>query len=1129
MRILLATAAALAPLMAAAGAHAEVVISSNRTTPISTSNATGSAPDNIRLASGGTITLASGAAVTIDSNHSVDLDGGSQITMSNSASGSTAILATGGQTADITIGGAITVNDDIANAEDSDSDGDADGRFANGDNRYGLRITGPSPFTGDILVENTGSIIVQGNNSAGILIETDLAGALMTRGAVNVLGDGSYGVRTQGDVESVRIGSGVSAQGEGSVAVAIDGDVSGQVRLQGPITATGYRYTSRPPTAGGEQFSPGALYYEDLDDDDILQGGPAVRIAGDVGGGVLLDVAPRYVGGGVDGDDDNDGVENGDEDDDGDGVTNATDTDRDGDGVLDAQETDSSVNVFGAAPAVVVGSTTRATTLGAVGTGDAAYGFINRGSITSQGLLDDVDSTAIQLGAGQAVSIAGGVSNSGTVSAAAYAGDARALLINSGVTAPVIRNSGALQATVLSEDADSAITVDIAAGAAVAGLDNSGSITANLGGEAGDAVAVRDRSGGLNSITNTGTIIAVVSPTDDEDDADDGNTDAGDEIVTGRAIAIDVSANTAGVTIVQSGATTPDYYADLDGDDTPDFEDTDDDGDGVPDAEDDQDNDNDNDGVPNSREPLISGQILLGSGADVLDVRNGRVAGDIAFGTGADRLIISGGAEVRGGLSDADGLLEIDVQDGVLETRQAETLDLTTLTVADEGSLLVTVDPLSGSGGLNVSGVADLAAGASLGARFTSLVEGEQRLVLVQAGDLQADGVDLSTVGDNSPFIYNVEAGIDATADQLFVDVRRKTSDELGFIASEAGAYDAVYEALGLNEALRGAFLSQTDREGLLDLYEQMLPEHGGGALMSLATGVDAVTRALTGRNEVLSPGQSSAWLQEINFYADKDKTDSYGFRSEGFGVAGGYERGTGFGNVGLSVAFTSSDIEDPEAAAEENLAASLIELGLYWRAQGQYWTTWARAAAGYAFMDSTREIVNESLSLQTEADWNGYTLAAAGGVSYRHQVGRFELRPEVYAEYFWLQEDGYEESGAGDGFDLIVDDRSGHVFSATAAMNIGARLGRDGWIRPELRVGWRQYLSVDSGETVGRFSGGTQQFLLANGAIEGGGPILGLRLGIGNELGLLTIQADAESIEDYVRYSLLLRATFRF
>ncbi len=44
-----------------------------------------------------------------------------------------------------------------------------------------------------------------------------------------------------------------------------------------------------------------------------------------------------------------------------------------------------------------------------------------------------------------------------------------------------------------------------------------------------------------------------------------------------------------------------------------------------------------------------------------------------------------------------------------------------------------------------------------------------------------------------------------------------------------------------------------------------------------------------------------------------------------------------------------------------------------------------------------------------------------------------------------------------------------------------------------------------------------------------GGGPIVGFRLNIGNELGMLSINADAEMIEDYIRYMLFLRASFRF
>jgi uncharacterized protein with beta-barrel porin domain len=424
-----------------------------------------------------------------------------------------------------------------------------------------------------------------------------------------------------------------------------------------------------------------------------------------------------------------------------------------------------------------------------------------------------------------------------------------------------------------------------------------------------------------------------------------------------------------------------------------------------------------------------------------------------------------------------------------------------------------------------------LADGAGLGVRFASLLEQPGRYTLIDAATLNYGQIDLASLADNSPFLYVVSAGADVAAGQVFADVRRRTADEAGFIPVEAAFYDAFYEAIGEDGAttVRNVFLAQTDKENFINLYEQLLPEHSGGPLLSLASGVDAVTRALVGRNATAAPGQTSAWVQEINFYADKDKTDTYGFRSEGFGVAGGVERMTGLGAFGVSAAFTSSDLEDPEAEAEEVLSASLLELGLYWRAQGQRWTTWARAAAGYAMMNSERRFVGGGLNLANEADWNGFSLAAAAGVSYEQSFGRFSIRPEAYVEYFGLNEDGYTENGGGDGFDLDVDDREGHLLSATAALNFGMSMGENSWLRPELRVGWRQNISVDPGETIARFRSGGSDFILTSDTIEGGGPIAGLRLNIGNDLGMLSISADAELIEDYVRYMLFLRASFRF
>jgi hypothetical protein len=1100
MRILLATAVAIAPLMAASGAMAEVVISTARTTPIRTANATGSAADAIRIASGGSIKIASGAAVTLDSSHGVDIDSGGSITMELAADGATGILANGGNTGSIIVGGTISISDDITNATDvdTDNDGDADGQFAHGTGRYGVRVVGGAPLVGNITIETSGAIGVEGNNSYGLSLEAPLTGTLLSQGTIVATGDNNYGVRTTGTVSGdVKLAGSITARGANSVGVSIEGDVAGSTLIQSNIISTGYRYTERPPTRPEGYVETAdndddVGFLDELDADDLLQGGGALSVSANLGRGLLLDSELSYLGG-VDGDADSDGIKNGDEDDDGDGKINRDDTDRDGDGFVDASETAATIRSFGSAPAVQIGAATRSITLGAVGTGDEAYGVINRGIISARGVYDGVAANAVVIGggAGQTVQIDGGIFNDGTVSADSVRADATAVRLGAGVSADAFRNSGTISANAATDTPSAVAAIQVDAGANMSSLVNRGAIVATAGGGKATVVAVRDSSGSLSAISNSGAIQAGLT------------ANADGSAITGTATAIDVSANTTGVTLTQTGeAVAGSTLADADGD-----------------------------GVPDVREPTIAGAVRLGSGADLMDIRNGTVTGDITFGAGADSLSISGGAVVRGALADSDGALSINVADGVLDARQDGTMTVSDLSIGSEGSLIMTVDPANGSGGFNVTGTATLADGAGLGVRFKSLLATPGRFALIDAGTLNAGTIDLDGVQENSPYLYVIDAGIDAANNQVFADIRQRTAAEAGMITVEAGMYDAFYQVIGEDGAvnIRNAFLAQTDREDFFNLYEQLLPDHSGGPLLSLASGVDAVTRALTGRNASAAPGETSAWVQEINFYADKDRTDSYGFRSEGFGVAGGVEKGTDLGAVGLSLAFTSSDLEDPEAEAEEVLSASLLELGLYWRAQGQYWTTWARAAAGYAWFDSERSFVGGGLNLSNQSDWNGVTLTAAGGVSYERAFGRFTVRPEAYVEYFGLSEDGHVETGGGDGFDLDIDDREGHMFSATAAINIGMSMGDNNWLKPELRFGWRQNISVDPGETIARFDTGGPDFTLTPQSIEGGGPLVGFRLNVGNELGMLTLSADAEMIEDYIRYMIFMRASFRF
>lgn len=1130
-----ATAAAIAPLVLASAAHAQVDIGSKKTAPVLTSTVSNGAASDVTVSEDGSVVMTGGVAITSDSDNDIVLEEGSLITMEEAEDGDTGILLEAGQTGYLTMGGGISITDDIDSYEDEDDDGDYDGPFASGSDRYGIRVAGDGVRTGNVLVEDTGSIAVQGDDSAGISIESALAGDLTVLGSVSVTGDNGVGVRIAGDVDGdiLLSGSSIAVTGEGSVGVSVENTVSGALQIQSSVSSNGYRYTYQPTAvadlddddADDVDLSDDSLYLEDLDADDLLQAGSAVQVAASIDGGILLGAAPSYEDSdGEDGDDDRDGVTNGDEDDDGDGTINADDDDRDGDGILDENEGTSAISTYGAAPALAIGAATGDIVISAYG--DTGYGLINQGSITASGIFDDIDGTAVLIGGGTGSTvIEGGILNDGSITAGSSEANATALRLASGASTPTLVNSGSITATATTEGLDTAAGVLIDADAALASIVNSGTISTYIYGEAGDAVAIRDASGSVTSLTNTGGIVSYIIATDNDDDDE---TD--DEVVTGKTIAIDFASNTTGVTITQSAAAN-DLLADYDGDGLYDDEDPDDDDDGILDAEDDDDNDDDNDGVADTAEPYIVGDILLGSGADVVDIQNGYVVGDIAFGSGADSLSIDGGATYQGALSDEDGLLDINIIDGVLQGLQGETLNLTSLTVGESGELYFTVDPDAGTvGDYVVSGAATFADGATISLHLDSLVDdGGETVRLVTAGSLSYGAVQGTDLTGNSPYMIVSSLSADEAAGTIDVNLRKRTTTEMALSGVETAAYEAFYSALSRDEDVMDAFLDQATRDDFMNLYEQTLPDHSGGTLMSLSSGVEAVTQALANRNSTAAVGEVSGWVQEINFYEDKDKTDTYGYRSEGFGVAGGVEKMTEAGAVGVSVALASSDIQDPESEAEEELSSNLLELGLYWRAQGHGWTGWARGAVGYAMFNSTRTLVGDDVYLSSDADWDGYTLSAAGGVSYERRFGRLSLRPEAYAEYFSLTEGSRRESGGGDAFDLEIDGRTGHVASATAALKIGYGLGRDQMFRPELKLGWKEILSADYDATTARYISGGESFSLTGEPISGGGPVLGLGMTMANGLSSLSISGDAQLLEDYVRYSFLLRATFLF
>lgn len=502
-----ASAATLAAMISTAPAQAATTVAGGSTAVATSTAASGSADDIVQT---GTLSVTSGAAVTLDSDNSVTNSGTIQL---KDVSDVTGILAQAGRTGSITNSGAITISESAATTTTT-STGVVTGPFATGSNRYGVRVAGAGTLAGDIA--NTGTISVQGEDSAGVSLESALSGSITSSGAITVTGSRSYGVHTTGAVGgAVTLTSSVAASGEGARAVAIDGDVGGGLIVESTVTASGYHTLSRSTTAS---------VLADENASDIAQGGPAISVAGSLGAGLLVSAPPSAISASV--------------------------TDANGDGIADASETTGSVTSYGQAPAVQVGAVGRDVALGDVGAGDSAYGIVIGGTVSGQGLRDGISATGLQIGVenGGAVSVSHGVWVGGTLSAGAYGGDATALHLYSGAAVPKLYNSGAIDAAMTGEGSQSARGIVVEAGASLPAILNAGTIRGVVVGSTGDAAAIVDKSGTLARVENVGTISALTT-------AASGSTTT----PTGSTVAIDASANTSGFSLVNylpSGSTT---------------------------------------------------------------------------------------------------------------------------------------------------------------------------------------------------------------------------------------------------------------------------------------------------------------------------------------------------------------------------------------------------------------------------------------------------------------------------------------------------------------------------------------------------------------------------------------------
>ncbi|WP_114954767.1 autotransporter outer membrane beta-barrel domain-containing protein [Sphingosinicella terrae] len=1011
-QLLAATCLTPAVLGLAAPLHAETVINDARTAPLRTSTVANGGADDIRIGTNGSVKPTSGTAITIDSNDNVINQGTIQITGANNSTG---ILANPGRAGTITNSGKIILDEDYTPA-DGDKDGDNDGPFAQGSGRNGILVGAGGTFTGPI--SNSGTITIEGNQSAGIRLGSRLAGSLSNGGTIDVLGNDSYGVRAGAVDGNVTLNGTVQARGANSVGAALDGNIGGRLTVQGNINATGYRSTTAPADPSK------------LDADDLLQGGPALRIAGNVAGGILFDVAPPN--------------------------NSTTDDDEDDDGIKDSEEGNAVIRSYGAAPAVQIGSATQDVAIGAVAGQASGHGIVIKGIIGGSGVYSGVAGNGLVIGGlGRNVTIAGGITVAGTVAANANNAGATALRLGSGTSVPNLVNSGAISASGGGGTAaTSTRALVIESGASLSTIRNSGSITASAGGANGSAGAIIDLAGTVGLVENSGTIGAVAGAGPDS------------------AIAIDLRANNGGAIVRQTAAAQNAPASEIvgnvlfgSGDDL--FE---------------------------VGSGTVEGTTRFGAGADRLSLSgNAAYIGQVDFGAGANTLALAGTSRLTGTLANS-GSLAVTVNGGALDLTNTGTVSLNSLAVSGGGSIRVNINPAGGNGTLyQVAGEASFATGSKLVVNITNTAASVGNYVVVRAGTLTG-GSNLSLGEAVLPFLYAGSVSANQNSGEVSLSIRRKNATELGLNRSETSAFDAVYAALGEDDDIEGVFLGVADGNQFRATLRQMLPDHAGGAFETVTQGSRATTRFLADpRAPVLDMGGWGFFLQQVAWGSSTDLTDTAAYEVSGWGASGGAEiRAGNMGAFGVALSYLLGD--DVDRSTDNEVSTEQFELTGYWRGSWGNLSAFARASAARVGFDSLRTFIGtvdgETVTREARGDWNGTLLSAGAGLSYEVRTGRLSIRPAATLEYYTLDESGYTETGGGDGFNLVVGGRDSDELAASGTLTLGYDLAsldpEETFFRVEIEGGRRQIVGGSLGSTTARFADG-EEFTLVPDERESG------------------------------------------
>ncbi len=250
-------------------------------------------------------------------------------------------------------------------------------------------------------------------------------------------------------------------------------------------------------------------------------------------------------------------------------------------------------------------------------------------------------------------------------------------------------------------------------------------------------------------------------------------------------------------------------------------------------------------------------------------------------------------------------------------------------------------------------------------------------------------------------------------------------------------------------------------------IFSQFAPDVSGGARQVAIMITDQATGPVAARQRLLRSygnrdGEMTLWGEEFaGMVKNTGRFDGEGdlttYADHGFGLSLGMDAGsTRAGWYGGALTFFSSDVNETlPRNAKTNLQWYMLTGYTDWRSNRVFLDT--KLDIAYGNLDGRRSLsVGDQARIAEgkRASLMG-ALGATTGVYLKY--GAFDVIPHIALDGMTLREEGYTETGGGDGFDLQVAPY--YTSSLRASLGVDSKTSFTLWdatISPEMRLGYR-------------------------------------------------------------------------